>query len=319
MIQALMLMRGWQKMRPDNCSVQDQSDINKKISHLKALVENRLLGLIDHSNFAIPVICEAMEYSLQAGGKRLRPILCLTVAGMFGRKPEEMLDVACALELIHTYSLVHDDLPAMDDDDFRRNKPSCHRVYGEAMAILVGDALLTLAFELLARYGLESCDSGQALHMINELAQASGYMGMLGGQVLDLAAEGKEVDVNKMELISTYKTGALLQASVKMGAIAGGAETAQADALNRFAGSIGLAFQIADDLLNHCGDSRQMGKNTGTDRDRNKATYPLRLGEDAARNRMDELYRTAINELEQFGESANTLRHLTRNLIYREK
>lgn len=316
----IMMMKGCWKMRSDNSSLKDKPAIDEKLATMKAMIENRLENLIDYSRVPVPSICEAMEYSLQAGGKRLRPVLCLVTAEMFGRNPEEVLDAACALELVHTYSLVHDDLPAMDDDDFRRNKPTCHRVYGEAMAVLTGDALVTMAFELLSGYGLQNANTAnQALQMINELAQASGFAGMIGGQVLDLAAEGQETDIDGMELISAHKTGALLQASVKIGAIAGGADPGQKDALHRFAAAVGLAFQIADDLLNYCGDSEQMGKNTGTDEARNKATYPLRLGEEASRKRIDKLYHAALHELEQFGDSANILRYLTRYLIYREK
>ncbi len=286
---------------------------------LKKLVENRLGSLLKDAPETVPVICEAMEYSLLAGGKRLRPILCLTVADMLGGKPEEVIDVACALELIHTYSLIHDDLPAMDDDDFRRNKPTCHRVYGEAMAILAGDALLTMAFELLARYGRESGDAHKALRIIQEVSVAGGFTGLIGGQVLDLAAEGREVTVEELEEISRRKTGALLQAAVKTGAMAAGADHTGLKALENYAGAAGLAFQIVDDLLNYAGDREQMGKNTGTDQDRNKATYPLRIGADAARERVDILYHAALSELELFGAAAAGLRSLTRTLIYRNR
>ncbi len=292
----------------------------KKLLELKSLVDEHLSDLVDSRKTVAPKICEAMDYSLQAGGKRIRPVLCLSVASMLGKDATEALDAACALELIHTYSLIHDDLPAMDDDDFRRSRPTSHKVFGEGMAILAGDALLTLAFGLLARFGLERDEPRTALMLVNELADASGYNGMIGGQVLDLSAEGSNISVSEMESISRYKTGALLRASVKSGAFVAGYSEGSAEiaVLARYAECIGLAFQIADDLLNIGGDPEKMGKGAGTDKEKGKATYPLRLGKRAAEQKLNELYGSALNELNVFAEKADTLRYLTRTLIYRD-
>ena len=305
---------------PGSLKLKDKEAIEKRLSELKELVEDRLKTLFDSEKAAAPEICKAMDYSLQAGGKRLRPVLCLTAAEMLGKDAKDALDVACALELVHTYSLIHDDLPAMDDDDFRRNKPTSHKVFGEGVAILAGDALLTFAFELLARLGIKRDNPLATLLIINELANAAGYNGMIGGQVLDLAAEDTRISVSEMEAISRYKTGALLRASVKSGVFIAGCreDSAEIASLTRYAGYIGLAFQIADDLLNIEGDPEKMGKGAGTDKEKGKATYPLHLGKEAAEQKLNQLYVSALKELDFFKEKADTLRYLTHKLIYRD-
>jgi len=298
-----------------NAGLED-NHIEHYIKQKKELIDNYLKGLWSGSKYP-PVIYDAMEYSVMAGGKRLRPVLTLAAGEIFGAEAEGLLEPACALELIHTYSLIHDDLPAMDNDDFRRNRPTCHRVYGEAMAILAGDGLLTLAFELLGRYS-QHHDPVKGAALVTELASAAGVRGMIGGQVLDIGAEGKEVTVEELEEIDNLKTGALLKVAVRMGAVAAGASPEELEHLTRYAAALGLAYQIVDDLLNLYGEAGRMGKNTGTDREKGKATYPLRIGKKEALNRANDLYRAAQQELAFFGDRAKTLQQLSRKLIFRD-
>ncbi len=267
------------------------------------------------------IIYEAMHYSIAAGGKRLRPLLTLAAAEALGTSGEPVLPVACAVEYIHTYSLIHDDLPAMDDSDLRRGKPSCHLVYGEAVAILAGDALLTLAFELLARFGLERGRERTALLISAELAAAAGVAGMIGGQVLDLQSEGKTLTLAELERLDRLKTGALLKAAVRCGALAAGASDAELAALSGYASCLGLAFQIVDDLLNRESTAAELGKPAGSDQTRAKATYPALLGHSAARERVASLYREALNHLqtlEFMNRPTGLLRHLAHTIVHRQ-
>jgi len=263
-------------------------------------------------------VVKAMHYSLFAGGKRLRPILCLGAAEAVGGDPGEALPVACALEMIHTYSLIHDDLPAMDDDDLRRGVPTCHKKYDEATAILAGDGLLTEAFHLLAgargRYGGQE---GALLEGIQLIAGAAGYQGMVGGQMLDLLAEGRKVTLKELETIHRLKTGALITASVKAGALIGGGNRAEVAALTGYGEKFGLAFQVTDDLLDVEGEAAEMGKATGMDAQRHKATYPGLLGVDQAKEWARRLVDEAVSELKPFGENAEPLRELARYLLVR--
>ncbi len=290
------------------------SSIEKYLEDKRIYVEECLEGLWE-SEKCPETIYRAMRYSSLAGGKRLRPILAMSAAEMLGKPGEDIWEVACALELIHTYSLVHDDLPAMDDDDLRRGKPTCHRVFGEDMAILAGDALLTYSFELLSSYGRKNPEAG--VRIIEEISRSAGPSGIIGGQVLDLQAEGIEVSLTHLEEIHRLKTGALIKAAIVSGALAAGASPGTLDRLERYALQAGLAFQVADDLLNVKGDPGKMGKSTGTDEKRGKATYPSLLGEEEARRRADSLYCSAVSELEYFGERSYLLRQLTRKLVYR--
>ena len=246
-------------------------------------------------------IHQAMRYSVFAGGKRIRPILALAAAEALGGKPEQVLPAACALELIHTYSLIHDDLPAMDDDDMRRGRPSNHKVFGEAIAILAGDALLTYSFELAVSQSLQAgVAAGVLARVIEEISQASGTLGMLGGQVLDLAAEGQRVDLAGLENIHRRKTGALLRASVRVGAIIAGADTSQLQRLTRYAEALGLAFQIKDDILDIEGDSAKLGKLVGSDLAKDKSTYPALLGLDQAKQLLGAQVKIALEMCETF-------------------
>ncbi len=263
-----------------------------------------------------PRIHEAMRYSLFAGGKRLRGAMLLATAGMLGLEEAKALPAACAFEMVHTYSLVHDDLPAMDNDDFRRGKPTCHRVFGEAIAILAGDALLTLAFATLCR--LEA-DFGpeRTLKVVAELAEAAGTRGLIGGQVVDLESEGKEVDAGVVEYIHHHKTGALFRAAVRSGALLAGCTKEELEALTRFATCFGLAFQIGDDILDLTGDPSVLGKPVQRDLERQKATYPRLFGLEGARHLLEEQVERALGALEPFGERAEFLRGAARFLLAR--
>jgi len=263
-------------------------------------------------------VTQAMHYSLFVGGKRLRPILCLAAAEAVGGDPGEALPVACALEMIHTYSLIHDDLPAMDDDDLRRGQPTCHKQFDEATAILAGDGLLTEAFHTIAaaapRYeGREAV----LLEVIRLVADAAGYQGMVGGQMLDLLAEGRQVTMKELETIHRYKTGALLSAAVRAGALMGGGSRAEVTSLTGYGEKFGLAFQITDDLLDVEGEAAEMGKTPGMDAKRRKATYPAVLGLEATRQWAQNLVADAIAALESFQSRAEPLRELARYLLVR--
>ena len=260
----------------------------------------------------------AMRYSVFAGGKRVRPVLMLAACETVGGALEEALPAACAMEMIHTYSLIHDDLPAMDDDDFRRGNPTNHKVYGEATAILAGDALLTEAFILLSR-GEEGGDPAARLRVIGEIAHASGSRGMVGGQVVDMESEGKgEIDLATLSYIHTHKTGALIRASVRAGAILGGASAQGLDALTRYGDAIGLAFQIADDILDVEGTTEELGKDAGSDQARGKATYPALVGLEASKARAHELVQMALDALACFDERAEPLRAIASYIVKRK-
>jgi len=260
----------------------------------------------------------AAHYSVFAGGKRIRPILCLAACEACGGNIKNAMPVGCALELIHTYSLIHDDLPAMDNDDFRRGKPTCHKVFGEALAILAGDALLTEAFVLISKSEEIRIPAERRLAVISEIARAAGFTGMVAGQAMDIRAEKIEPDFEGLEDMHRRKTGALIVASVKTGAIVAGAGSQKISALSLYAGHIGLAFQIADDILNVEGNSREMGKETGSDIVRGKSTYPSILGMDAAKARLAGHIESAIAALESFDSRALPLRVLARFIMERK-
>jgi geranylgeranyl diphosphate synthase, type II len=260
-------------------------------------------------------IHEAMRYSVFAGGKRLRPILCLESARMFAGPPDAAFPAACAIEFIHTYSLIHDDLPALDNDDLRRGKPTCHKKFGDAIAILAGDALLTLAFETLAK---SPVDAHRGVRLVAEIAQAAGTVrGMVGGQVADLEAERKAVGLDTLEYIHRSKTAALIRASIASGAIAGGAKDADIDRLSSFGEYIGWAFQVVDDILDVEESSAALGKTAGKDQAQQKATYPALMGLEKSREKANELAGKAIAELNSFGARADRLRQLAEFLVAR--
>ncbi|MCK8826621.1 polyprenyl synthetase family protein [Natroniella acetigena] len=259
---------------------------------------------------------QAMRYSVLAGGKRLRPILTLVAAQLVGEEEEKVLPAACALELIHNYSLIHDDLPCMDDDDFRRGKKTNHKVFGQGMAVLAGDALLTYAFELLAE--IDDLPAERVLLATSKLAKAAGKQGMVGGQAADLLAEGQEIDKQELKYIHTHKTGALLEAAVSMGAILGGASDEQLFALQEYAQGIGLAFQIVDDILDIEGDAEKIGKDVGSDLEQDKATFPALYGLERSKEMAAENCQRAKEAINIFGEQAEVLRKLADYIIERE-
>ncbi|MGE3539239.1 MAG: polyprenyl synthetase family protein [Candidatus Tectimicrobiota bacterium] len=265
-----------------------------------------------------PMLMEAMRYSVFAGGKRLRPILVLAAAEAVGGSAEPTLPAASALEYIHTYSMIHDDLPAMDDDDYRRGKLTSHKVYGEAMAILAGDALLTHAFEVLS--GAPLCEHFPAplLQQVSyRVARAAGSFGMIGGQVMDMAAEGTPATLEVLEYIHRHKTAALITAAVVTGGILGGGTASQVQALEHYGHDVGWAFQIADDLLDVEGDAAVIGKQVGRDAALAKVTYPALLGIAASRQRATELMQRGIAALAEFGPSAERLRQIAAYIVAR--
>jgi geranylgeranyl diphosphate synthase type II len=266
-----------------------------------------------------PQLFEAMKYSLFAGGKRIRPILALASYEACGRNPEEILHCASALELIHTYSLIHDDLPAMDDDDLRRGKPSNHKVFGEAIAILAGDALLTEAFSMIVTMQKPvNIPATSIVRVIREIAQAAGVLGMVGGQAQDILSENTEIDSTTLDFIHRHKTAALIAASVKIGPILADAGDEQLHRLSEYGETIGLAFQIIDDILDVEGSTEELGKTAGSDLARKKATYPSLFGVRDARNKARDLITAAIDALAPFSEKADPLREIAVYLIERK-
>ena len=260
----------------------------------------------------------AMRYSVLGGGKRVRPILLLATARALGLSEEQVEAAACALELVHVYSLVHDDMPAMDDDDLRRGRPTCHKAYDEATALLVGDALQSLAFELLAHDPALPADPAVRVHLVGLLADAIGSLGMAGGQAIDLESEGAKLGIEEVERMHSLKTGALIRASVMMSAACrSGLDEAAERALAGFAGPIGLAFQIQDDLLDVLGDTATLGKAAGADRAHEKSTHPSIIGIPASQERVRRLHQQALESLAPFGGNADALRAVTEWLLAR--
>ena len=252
----------------------------------RQLVERALESCMPPAEAHPSRLIAAMRYSLFAGGKRIRPIAALAAAGAAGGREENALPCACAVELVHTYSLIHDDLPAMDDDDFRRGKPTCHRAFDEGTAVLAGDALLTMAFELLASWQADSGLPDHArLRMLAELSAAAGWKGMVGGEQVDMDSEGMAPDLPTLEYIHTHKTGALIRCSVVMGSLSAGAQQDELRAVTRYGELLGLAFQVVDDILDVTSSTEEMGKDQGSDAARGKMTYPALFGVEGARER----------------------------------
>lgn len=288
------------------------------LEHRKLMVDAELERILCGNELTPPELLEAMRYCLLAGGKRLRPILALAAAETLGGRPEEIVREACALELLHTYTLIHDDLPSMDDDDFRRGRPSAHKVFGEALAILAGDALQAEAFAILA--GSKYHPPATMIEAIRLIAEACGPRGIVGGQVVDILSEGKSVSVETLEYIHRHKTGCLITASVMLGALLARTEHTpphHLTAIETYGNAIGLAFQITDDILDVTGSSAALGKATGVDEKRGKATYPAIIGLERAREMQTRLYREALVALDGFGPQADPLRHIARRIVER--
>ncbi len=295
-------------------------DLAAYLREKKAMVDRALEASFPAAEGPASDVIDAMKYSLFAGGKRLRPILCMAGAGAVGGDETDVLPVACALELIHTYSLIHDDLPLMDDDALRRGKPTCHKVFDEAIALLAGDGLLTESFALMTAPELtERVSPHLILTVIALISKAAGYGGMVGGQVVDIQSEGKTVDLSVVEFIHTHKTGALISASVASGAILAGGDKSQIEAITVYGGKIGLAFQISDDILDIEGDSQTMGKTSGSDQRKGKVTYPAVIGIDRAKEVRQELVEGSIQSLQGFDHRAEPLRQIARYIIERRK
>jgi len=291
-------------------------DLKQYLSEKRRLIDQILqqaLPVTDDS----PPVRQAMHYALMAGGKRLRPILCIAACQSLGNPEADALDAACALELVHTYSLIHDDLPAMDDDTWRRGKPTCHVAFGEAIAILAGDGLLTMAFERLAADG--RLDASARLDLIGLLARAAGWQGMIEGQARDIQAENQTLDQTQLERLHRLKTGKLIQAAVMMGARIGRANARQQACLRAYADCIGLAFQVVDDILNVEGDARIMGKAVGSDAQRGKNTFPAILGLEPARAYAHQLVGQARDALAPLGVSAAALIAIADYIVARRR
>nr|WP_245879665.1 (2E,6E)-farnesyl diphosphate synthase [Zobellella endophytica] len=279
-----------------------------------------LSAALDDLDGLAPELKAAMEYGLLQGGKRVRPLLVYASGEVLGADHPRTLDAAAAaIECVHAYSLIHDDLPAMDDDDLRRGKPTVHKAFDEATAILAGDALQTLAFELLSRHQDDGLDAGRRLRMVQELARASGYGGMCGGQALDIKYEGRGVDRATLESIHRHKTGALIRAAVRLGALcASRLDEAHLAALSRYAEAIGLAFQVQDDILDITADTQTLGKTQGKDLAQQKSTYPALLGLDGARRLAGELHQQALAALADIPYNTQTLEAFAHYIVKRD-
>jgi len=295
-------------------------DLKTYLKERIALVDQALEQYLPHEDKRPQSIHKAMRYSIFAGGKRVRPILMLAACETVGGQVTQALPAACAMEMIHTYSLIHDDLPAMDDDDFRRGRPTSHKVFGEAIAILAGDGLLTEAFKLMSDPRFFAGVSPAAhLAVIHEIAACAGTFGMVGGQVVDMESEGRaDIDLPTVQYIHTHKTGALIKASVVAGALLGGADDAQLAAIRRYGEAAGLAFQIADDILDIEGTTEEIGKDAGSDEARGKATYPAVMGLAAAKQEAHAMMDAAFSALEPFGKTAEPLRAIARYIVERK-
>jgi geranylgeranyl diphosphate synthase type II len=292
-------------------------DLKQYLERQRLVVERALESALPQNEGPEARVVEAMRYSLFAGGKRLRPILCLAAADAVSGKTEAAIPAACALEMIHTYSLIHDDLPAMDDDDLRRGKPTSHVVFGEALAILAGDGLLTEAFVLLSDY--RSLLPERALRLIGVIAKAASYRGMVGGQVVDMLSQNRPADLQTVQQMHDRKTAALITAATESGALAGGGSDDQVEALARYGRAIGLAFQIADDILDIEGSTEVLGKTAGSDVARGKVTYPAVVGMEGSREEAQKLVNNALATLEIFDYRAEPLRGLAKYIITRKK
>ncbi len=298
-------------------------DIRQYLKGRREQVDAALERLLPGAEGTLSEHFKAMRYSLFAGGKRVRPILCLAAAEAvhdYGNSfPEPLLRTACALECIHTYSLIHDDLPAMDDDDLRRGKPTNHIVFGEAAAILAGDSLLSYAFELLGCDDVETAPPADQLRVVSLISKAVGPEGMVGGQFLDLTHAAKEVTYEMLREIHSRKTGALITASVQAGAVLANSSPDQFQALTLYGNRIGLAFQIIDDLLNVESTTEQLGKTAGSDAAMHKATYPALFGVDKTREKAGEAVAQALDALESFDQRADKLKELAKYIVTRKR
>jgi geranylgeranyl diphosphate synthase type II len=295
-------------------------DLKHYLKERCKLVDEALDMLLPREDELPAALHKSMRYSVFAGGKRIRPILMLAACEAVGGDINLAMPAACAMEMIHTYSLIHDDLPAMDDDDFRRGNPTNHKVFGEAVAILAGDALLTAAFIAMSRpAGSLQVPPATLLAVINEIGNCAGSHGMVGGQVIDMESEGQhDIDLAIVQYIHTHKTGALIKASIKAGAMLGGADDQALAAMIRYGETVGLAFQIADDILDIEGTTEEIGKDAGSDQVRGKATYPAVVGLAESKRRAAELMAMALESLAGFDAKADPLREIAGYIVNRK-
>ena len=294
-------------------------DLNAYLASKRKQINEALENILDPAVNSSRIVT-AMRYSLTAGGKRVRPILCIAAAEAVDCMTEEVMRAARALEMIHTYSLIHDDLPAMDNDELRRGRPTCHIAFDEATAILAGDGLLTLAFQILSSKHFTNEKLALIwLKVLHRIALAAGYEGMIEGQMRDMASEGTRLELNALEAMHALKTGALIEASVYSGAVLGCGSPAQIEQLGIYAQNIGLAFQVADDILNVEGDPAVMGKDVGTDQSRDKNTYPALIGIDESKKLAQKLANNALQVLDYFDNKADPLRYIANYVIARKR
>lgn len=296
-------------------------DLKAYLSSKRQRINTALTHILDRNSHSQRII-DAMRHSLMASGKRIRPILCIAAAESLGGNEEAVLHPACALELIHTYSLIHDDLPAMDNDDLRRGRPTCHVAFDEATAILAGDALLTLSFEILSTDNLpgsKQINDTKRLDVIRFIAAASGFRGMIAGQMLDMESQGKKLAAEELKTLHLSKTGALIEASLYAGAVLGGGTRHQINMLRSYGRNIGLAFQVADDILDIEGDPDRMGKAARKDARLDKSTYPAAIGLEASRQYASQLVNDALKNIESFDNASDPLAAIARYIIERDK
>lgn len=295
-------------------------DLKSYLAERRSSVDEALDKYLPEETGPAGAVMKAMRYSVFAGGKRVRPILCLAACEAVRGETSRVMPLACAIECIHTYSLIHDDLPAMDDDDFRRGIPTCHKAFGDAIAILAGDGLLTFAFQII--FNNVSGPAPQRKRLMEAgylIADAAGVYGMVGGQVVDILSEGKEVEASVVDYIHKHKTGALISASIKAGGLAGGAGRRELELLSKYGDALGLAFQIVDDILDIEGDQEEMGKAAGADIRRKKATYPSVYGLAESKESARRLIETGTKSLQRFGPEAEPLRAIAHYIINRKK
>lgn len=293
--------------------------------NFKEELKNRVVNIENLLNEYMPkvegcqkTIFDSMNYSLKAGGKRLRPILTLEACKLVGGNEKDAYPFAVAIEMIHTYSLIHDDLPALDNDDLRRGRKTNHKVYGEAMAILAGDGLLNYAYEIMLRESLSKGEPEKYLKAINEIAKASGIYGMIGGQVVDIESEGKSIDMEKLDFIHMNKTAAIIIGCMRAGAIIGGASEEELENVTKYAKNIGLSFQIVDDILDIVGDEAKLGKKVGSDIDNEKSTYPSLIGLEKSKETANKLIAEAKMSIDYINKDSEFLNNLADYIVDRE-
>jgi geranylgeranyl diphosphate synthase, type II len=294
--------------------------LNAYLKKQRTVIDDELEKYLDLRSDLFGTLIDSMRYSLFAGGKRIRPILALAACEAVGGEIKKVLPAACALEIIHTFTLIHDDLPCMDNDDMRRGRPANHKVFGEAQALLAGCSLLTITFEIISGQCISGdIDAERAISLTHILSRAAGWEGVMGGQSLDMIYEGEPSDIERVKAVCHHKTATLITASLACGAVAGGASETQVDALTHFGHSIGLAFQVADDILDVEGEAQKLGKSTGTDARAGKVTFPALMGLVKAKSLAQKLLDESLSALDEFDSRADPLRKIARYIVTRDR